>query len=245
MLRYCKQNLKGSESSHDQMHGKNGMTCRPPMLAQFAVSIPSWLLSWPSGISLLLFSASIRSFVVPVPSSNVPWSSVPGTRLFKTGKQPEYSTWVFESWCHLALLNENGNLRRLGTTPISGKTLSEWKGHSRSSGRVPGYSRSSSRNSETDSRNTKFHSRNGIPRLEQYKSQNSRSNSRSDSRNWWEPTWKIFICPCILGAFFARIGVVPAHQKIKAQDLVTHQHHQRNWALKIVVKGNVSKFCLL
>ena len=42
------------------------------------------------------------------------------------------------------------SLRSLGTTPISGKTL--LKGHSRSSGRVPGYSRSSSRNSETDSR---------------------------------------------------------------------------------------------
>ena len=39
-------------------------------------------------------------------------------------------------------------LRSLGTTPISGKTLSEWKGHSRSSRRVPGYSRSSSRNSK-------------------------------------------------------------------------------------------------
>ena len=28
--------------------------------------------------------------------------------------------------------------RSLGTTPISGKTLSEWKGHCRSSGEVPG-----------------------------------------------------------------------------------------------------------
>ena len=79
-------------------------------------------------------------------------------------------------------------LRSLGTTPISGKTLSERKGHSRSSRRVPGYSRSSSRNSKFHSRNTKFHSRNGSPRLEQYENQNSRSNSRSDSRNWWEPT---------------------------------------------------------
>ena len=33
------------------------------------------------------------------------------------------------------------------------------------------------------SRNTKFHSRNGIPRLEQHQNHNSRSNSRSDSRN--------------------------------------------------------------
>ena len=71
-------------------------------------------------------------------------------------------------------MNRQPIVRSLGTTPISGKTLSEWKGHSR---------------------NTKFHSRNGIPRLEQYENHNSRSNSRSDSRNWWEPTWKIFILP--------------------------------------------------
>ena len=41
--------------------------------------------------------------------------------------------------------------RNLGTTPISGKSLSEReqkKGHSRSSGRVPGYSLSSSRSSK-------------------------------------------------------------------------------------------------
>ena len=36
---------------------------------------------------------------------------------------------------------------------------------------------------EFHSRNTKLHSRNGIPRLEQYENQNSPSNSRSDSRN--------------------------------------------------------------
>ena len=46
-------------------------------------------------------------------------------------------------------------IRSLGTTPISGKTLSEGKGHSRSSRRVPGYSRNSSRNSKFHSRNTK------------------------------------------------------------------------------------------
>ena len=79
--------------------------------------------------------------------------------------------------------------------------------------RVPGYSRSSSRNSKFHSRSTKSHSRNGIPRLEQYEKQNSRSNSRSDSQNWLEPTWKILICPSILGAFFSRIRVVPARQK--------------------------------
>ena len=37
---------------------------------------------------------------------------------------------------------------------------------------------------------------------------NSRSNSRSDSRNWWEPTWKFFICLCVLGF----LGWSPAHQ---------------------------------
>ena len=102
--------------------------------------------------------------------------------------------------------------RSLRTTPISGKTLSEWKGHSRSSRRIPGYSRSSSRNSETDSRNAKFHSRNALSRLEQYENHNSRSNSRSDSRNWWEPTWKIFICPMYSRSVFSRIGVAPARK---------------------------------
>ena len=45
--------------------------------------------------------------------------------------------------------------RSLGTTPISGKTLLECKGHSRSSGSVPGCPRSSSRSSENDSGNAK------------------------------------------------------------------------------------------
>ena len=73
--------------------------------------------------------------------------------------------------------------RSLGATPISRKTLSERKGHSRSSRRVPGYSRSSSQSSKFHSQKTKFHSRNGIPRLEQCENHNSKSNSRSDSRN--------------------------------------------------------------
>ena len=38
---------------------------------------------------------------------------------------------------------------------------------------------------------------------------NSWSNSRSDSRNCCEPTRKIFICPCILGAFFQELGWSP------------------------------------
>ena len=69
-----------------------------------------------------------------------------------------------------------------------------------------------SRNSQFHSRNTKFHSRNGSPRLEQYENQNARSNSRSDSRNWWEPTWKIFICPNVLGGFFRELGWSPRNR---------------------------------
>ena len=79
---------------------------------------------------------------------------------------------------HLPLQCNSEFFRSLGTTPNSGKTLSEWKGHSRSSRRVPGYSRSSSRNWKFHSRNTKFHSRNGLSRLDQYETHNSRSNSR-------------------------------------------------------------------
>ena len=109
------------------------------------------------------------------------------------------------------------NFRSLGTTPISGKTLSEWKGHSRSSRRVPGYSRSSSRNWKFHSRNTKFHSRNGLSRLDQYETHNSRSNSRSDPRNCREPTRKIFICPCILGAFFQELGWSPRTRKFQVR----------------------------
>ena len=98
-----------------------------------------------------------------------------------------------------------------GPPQFQEKTLSEWKRHSRSSQRVPGYSRSSSWNSKFHSQNTKFHSRNGISRLEQYENHNSRSNSRSDSRNWWEPTWKISFAPPF-SEFFSRIGVVPARE---------------------------------
>ena len=68
------------------------------------------------------------------------------------------------------------------------------------------YSRSNSQSSENNSRNAKSHSRNGVSRLVQPENHNSRSNSRSDSRNCCEPTRKIFICPCILGAFFKSWG---------------------------------------
>ena len=61
------------------------------------------------------------------------------------------------------------------------------------------------RNLEDDSWNAKFHSWNGSSRLEQHENHNSQSNSQSDSPNWWEPTWKIFICPCVLGAFFQEL----------------------------------------
>ena len=56
-------------------------------------------------------------------------------------------------------------LQKLGDHSNFRKKLSEGKGHSRSSRRVPGYSRSSSLNSKTDSRNAKFHSWNGLSRL--------------------------------------------------------------------------------
>ena len=70
----------------------------------------------------------------------------------------------------LLLLNGfNKNNQQPGDHPNFRKTLSDGKGHFRSSRRVPGHSRSNSRNSKFHSRNTKFHSRNGIPRLEQYK----------------------------------------------------------------------------
>ena len=92
---------------------------------------------------------------------------------------------------------------------------------------IPGYSRSSSRNSEnwfseceiqfsewhlTDLSNTKTTILGAIRKpqfSEQYENHNSRSNSRSDSRNWWEPTCKIFICLSILGVFFQVLGWSP------------------------------------
>ena len=43
-----------------------------------------------------------------------------------------------------------------------------------------------------NSGNAKFHSRNGISRLEQYENHNSRSNSRSHSQNCWEHTLRVF-----------------------------------------------------
>ena len=123
------------------------------------------------------------------PKTAAPFSAAStGTEFWKRGKDPHPHTFglskkqpVFTKGRFRP--DEGLKLRNLGTTPISGKTLSERKGHSQSSGRVPGYFRSSSRNSKFHSRNTKFHSWNGISRLEQYENQNSRSNSRSDSRN--------------------------------------------------------------
>ena len=160
--------------------------------------------------------------------------------------------------------------RSLGTTPISGKTLSEWQGHSRKfpdltwlfaiftrkrafalfcdllcsfalfcglafalfCGHLRSFARCAhlrvSANdrvwndrvwelqtfSELWERSGVFseqlsHSRNGISRHVRCGNQNSRSNSRSDSRNWWEATWKIFICPCTLEAVFQELGWFP------------------------------------
>ena len=101
--------------------------------------------------------------------------------------------------------------RSLGATPISGKTLSDWKGHSRSSRRVPGYSRSSSRNSSSDSRNAKFHSRNGISRLEQYENQFSEQLPERFSE-LMDTHMKDFYLPLHSWRVFSRIGVVPARQ---------------------------------
>ena len=103
-----------------------------------------------------------------VTSRSVTWRSL--KMVLRTGKRGHYERGLFAR-----------GISRISTRPSE-------KGHSRSSRRVPGHSRSNSRNSETDSRNAKFHSRNGISRLEQYENHNSRSKFRSDSRNWWEPT---------------------------------------------------------
>ena len=79
--------------------------------------------------------------------------------------------------------------------------------NSRSSQRVPCYSRSSSRNS-------KFHSRNGIPRIEQYENHDSRSNSRSDSRNVGNPHERFFIS--IIGAGDAKLSTTTAREQDRA-----------------------------
>ena len=87
--------------------------------------------------------------------------------------------------------------RSLGTTPTSAKTLSEWKGHSRSSRKVPGHSQSNSRNSETVSiLGVASHD------LSNTKPQFSEPLPDRFSELMGTPTWKIFICPSILGAFF-------------------------------------------
>ena len=52
----------------------------------------------------------------------------------------------------------------------------------------------------------KFHSRNGLSRLDQYETHNSRSNSRSDSRNCREPTRKISFAPAFSERFFKNWG---------------------------------------
>ena len=127
--------------------------------------------------------------------------------------------WVLQIWLSTTRSRTKADLKKsvfflitfgsLGTTPISGKMLSEWKGHSRSSSESSGVFSEQLSDFNFHPRNTKFQSRNDILRLEQYENHNSRSNSRSDSRNRWEPTWTVFTCPCVLAAFFQELGWSP------------------------------------
>ena len=138
----------------------------------------SWLFRGPR------FGQILRVLALEQSSENFPCVS------FENGQTVTPQTVTWNSPClgryqtpGLHLWANSHKNQEPGDHPISGKTLSECKDHSRSSRRVPGYSRSNSQNSKFHSRTTKFHSRNGIPRLEQYEHHNSRSNSRSDSRN--------------------------------------------------------------
>ena len=108
--------------------------------------------------------------------------------------------------CGLFALTHQLLVRSLGTTPISGKMLSECKGHSRSPGRVPGYSRSSSRSSENNSRSEKFILGMASHDLSSARTHNSRSNSRSNSWNCCEPTRKISFAPAFSERFFKNWG---------------------------------------
>ena len=90
---------------------------------------------------------------------------------------------------------QNPEIRNLGTTPILKKTLSEWKGHSRSN----------SRNSGVFSEQlSEWYSR---PNL--CENPYSRSNSRSNSRNWLDTK----ISAQILGAFFSKLGWSPRSRR--------------------------------
>ena len=93
-----------------------------------------------------------------------------------------------------------------GNHPNFRKNALRAKGHSQSSGRVPGYSRSSSRSSKINSRIAKSHSRNGVSRLEQCESHNSRSNSRSDSRNFGNAHERFSFAPAFSERFFKNWG---------------------------------------
>ena len=97
---------------------------------------------------------------------------------------------------------------------------------------APGYSRSSSRNSETDSRNAKLHSRNGISRLEQYENHNSRSNSWSHSHNGWEWLHRFSFDPAAAGMFRRSASLAIPHLKsfatIPSVSLVQLGHTNRS-----------------
>ena len=108
-------------------------------------------------------------------------------------------------------------IRSLGTTPISGKTLSEWKGHSRSSQRVPGYSRSgiSEQLSEFEIPFSEYE----IPFSEWHPTtwaiQKPEFSEQLPERfpELMGTRMKDFHLPWHSRSVFSRIGVVPARQK--------------------------------
>ena len=86
------------------------------------------------------------------------------------------------------------------------ETLWEWKGHFRSSGRVPGCSRSSSRSSESNFRNVKIpFSEWRLTTWAMRKPQFS-GKSQSDSRNCCEPTKDLSWAPAFSEFFFKNWG---------------------------------------
>ena len=83
-----------------------------------------------------------------------------------------------------------------------------------------------------------------LSRLDQYETHNSRSNSRSDSRNCREPTRKIFICPCILGAFFQELGWSPRTREISTKKTLAAcslEAQQRYFSYRAMLAAIVSQ----
>ena len=108
-------------------------------------------------------------------------------------------------------------IRSLGTTPISGQTLSEWKGHSRNPGSVPGYSRSSSWSSENNSRNAKSHSPSHD--LCNVKTTILGAIPGATPGTGGNPYEGELMCPCILGVFSSKIAVARAPDKMQRMAL--------------------------